>query len=128
MKRFAIAERWAKVDPQEPDILASYTCDGQAMTGLVCIGAGSTDHFWERHDGGDELLLVMKGAACFTAVRKDGVAETLNIGAGDLLILERGEAHQAHISEDLHIMFMTPRDGNVSWSDDGDVPLRHLGT
>lgn len=44
-----------------PDLLGSYVCQGRAMFGLVSIPEGSTDHFWEMHGGGDELLYHFAG-------------------------------------------------------------------
>ncbi|WP_143435312.1 cupin domain-containing protein [Henriciella aquimarina] len=125
MKRIFIHSFLPGLSAAAPMMLADYVCDGPSMVGLARIAAGSTDHFWERHGGGDELLYIFEGAAQFTAVRHDGVEEMLAVEAGDLLLLARDEAHRAHVSEDLRLLFVTPRDGNTAWSDDPDTPLRH---
>lgn len=125
MKRIALAGRLADVSSEAPDLLASFLCDGAAMVGLARIAAGTTDQFWERHSDGDELLYLFEGRARFVAVHEDGTREVADVGTGDLLLLGRNEAHQAHIEEDLRLLFVTPRDGNMAWTDDPNVPARH---
>ena len=34
-----------------------------------------------------------------------------------MLVLERDEAHQGRVLEDVTVLFLTPRHGNVAWSD-----------
>lgn len=125
MKRIALTDRLANVGRETPDLLASFLCDGVAMVGIAWIAAGSTDKFWERHSNGDELLFLFEGRARFIAVHADGTREVADVGSGDLLLLGRNEAHQAHIEEDLRLLFLTPRDGNTAWTDDPNVLSRH---
>lgn len=125
MKRVSIISRLPELSASGPAMLADYVCDGISMVGLARIAAGSTDHFWERHGGGDELLYIFEGVAQFTAMHEGGAEETIAVEAGDLLLLARNEAHRARVSVDLRLLFVTPRDGNIAWSDDPDTPLRH---
>lgn len=125
MRRINIADRLARVSLTAPDILATYACEGQAMIGLVRIAAGSTDHFWERHGNGDELLFLLEGRAQFTSRNTASDDIMIEVGAGDIVLLSRDEAHSARVLEDICLLFITPQDGNVAWSDDPAVPLRH---
>ncbi|WEK00865.1 MAG: cupin domain-containing protein [Candidatus Sphingomonas phytovorans] len=125
MRRINIADRLACIGLTAPDILATYACEGPAMIGLVRIAAGSTDHFWERHGDGDELLFLLEGRAEFTSRDAASDDTMIEVGAGDIVLLSREEAHRARVQEDLCLLFITPRDGNVAWSDDPAVPLRH---
>ncbi len=125
MKRMPIKARLEQVDAKAPDVFASFLCDGAAMVGLAHIRAGTTDHFWERHGNGDEILYLFEGRATFTAVHADGRRETIEVAAGDLLLLGRNEAHQAQVRENLRLLFVTPQDGNVAWTDDPTVTPRH---
>jgi len=124
MRKVTIANRLAQVRPPVPDIIADYTCEGAAMLGVIRITAGSADHHWERHGNGDEALYLLTGRALFTAVGDNGSQEVL-VEAGDLLVLERGEAHRGRALEDVEILFLTPRQGNVAWSDKEGVPPLH---
>jgi len=79
---------------------------------------------WERHGCGDELLYLLAGRALFTAIGAAGTDEVL-VEAGDLLVLERDEAHRGRALEDVTVLFLTPRHGNVAWSDKEGVPPLH---
>ena len=124
MRKVTIAGRLAGLRAAAPDIIADYACEGPAMLGVIRVAAGSTDHHWERHERGDEALYLLSGRALFTAVGDGGSQEVL-VEAGDLLVLERGEAHRGRALEDVEILFLTPRQGNVAWSDKAGVPPIH---
>ena len=83
------------------------------MLGVICIAAGSSDHHWECHGRGHEVLYLLAGRALFTAVGRAGTDEVL-VEAGDLLVLERDEAHRGRALEDVTVLFLTPRHGNVA--------------
>ncbi|WP_437545016.1 cupin domain-containing protein [Sorangium sp. So ce367] len=100
-----------------PRVLGSFAAGGPCMVGALKKVAGSTDGAWERHDGGDELLVVFRGRATFTICLPDGTTEVVEVGPGRALLIPRGTAHSAHIVEDVHVFFVTPREGNVEWSD-----------
>jgi quercetin dioxygenase-like cupin family protein len=120
VKKVTIAARLG-IRPAAPDVIAHYACDGPAMVGVIRIVAGSSDHNWERHGGGDEVLYLLAGRASFTAVGAAGTDEVL-VEAGDVLVLERDEAHRGRALEDVTVLFLTPRDGNVAWSDEEGAP------
>lgn len=107
-----------------PRIFGAYAASGACMVGPVKIPAGTTDGFWERHNGGDELLHCLQGRLLFT-VRSENRDRQFELGPGDVLLIPRGAAHSAHIIEDAHLFFVTPRDGNEAWSDDPSVAPRH---
>jgi quercetin dioxygenase-like cupin family protein len=125
MKKVTIAERLGQIDEDRPDIIDGFQVDGNAMIGLAHIAAGSTDHFWERHDGGDEILYLLAGRAVFTSIAGDGAQAELAVSAGDLIFLARNEAHRARVTEDLKLIFVTPEDGNAAWTDTPDAIARH---
>jgi quercetin dioxygenase-like cupin family protein len=121
VKKITIVARLAGVGPAAPDVIADYSCDGPAMLGVIRIAAGSSDHSWERHGGGDEVLYLLAGRALFTAVGAAGTDEVL-VEAGDLLVLERDEAHRGRALDDVTVLFLTPRHGNVAWSEPAITP------
>ncbi|KYF87084.1 hypothetical protein BE20_27110 [Sorangium cellulosum] len=103
--------------PGAPRILGSYAASGPCMVGVVTKAAGSTDGSWERHDGGDELLVILRGRATFTVNLPDGTTEVTEVGPGQALLIPRGAAHSGHIADDVCVLFVTPSDGNAVWSD-----------
>ncbi|WP_437499030.1 cupin domain-containing protein [Sorangium sp. So ce1099] len=106
-------------DPGALRLLGSYTAGGPCMVGVTTKAAGSTDGFWERHDGGDELLVVLRGRATFTIALPDGATEVTDVGPGQALLIPRGAAHSARVADDVHVFFVTPGDGNSTWRDAG---------
>ncbi len=106
-------------------LLGEYASDGPAMLGVVRIGAQEAQGFWERHDGGDEVLLLLEGRMTFTMQLPDG-AESFEVGPGDAVFIPRGVSHTSVLHQDeVRILFVTPREGNVAWNDDPAKPPRH---
>lgn len=93
------------------------------MVGVVKISAA--DGFWERHDGGDEILVILQGRMDFT-LRYLDTTETLSVDAGDILHIPQGVAHGAKIYEEAHILFFTPKEGNVSWTEGEEATAQAL--
>ena len=87
--------------------------DGSSLDGA--IGAG-TPGFWERHDDGDEVLLVLAGRATFTA-RAGERSQVVDVAAGDVLRVGAGVGHTATIHEALDVVFLLPEAGNETWTE-----------
>jgi quercetin dioxygenase-like cupin family protein len=52
--------------------------------------------------------------------------EVFEIAAGESLFIPKGMAHSAVLhTPEIQILFITPKDGNVSWNLDGTRPIRH---
>lgn len=90
---------------------------GPCRIGVVARARGSTDGAWERHDGGDELLVIVRGRAIFTIRREGGETEVVEVGPSQALRIPRGAAHTAHVLDDLHVLFVSPGEGNHVWSE-----------
>lgn len=125
-RSFAIAAALGAVTAQDgPGILGHYAATGPAMIGVVRIGVDGTQGFWERHDGGDELLVVVAGRMTMTLKGDDGLTPH-RLGPGDALLIPRGVAHSGTLHDpEVQILFVSPRDGNASWSDEPTAPRRH---
>ena len=66
---------------------------------------------WERHNGGDELLLVLAGASNLS-VLEDGEVHTRQIAAGSLVVVPQGHWHSNDAPDGVTMLYLTPRDGN----------------
>ena len=72
---------------------------------------------WERHNGGDELLLVLSGSSRLTLLLRDGAfSETLLPGA--LAVVPQGTWHSNDAPDGVTMLYMTPLEGNEhSWDE-----------
>src|SRR5688500_7681853 len=70
--------------------------------GVIEVTQASTAGMWERHDGGDELLIVVSGRMRMTLRRSDVCQsdERFEVAAGEALVIRRGVAHSAELLTD----------------------------
>ena len=112
-------------DPRRPDILAHSLVEGSAMVGVARLGRDTVHALWERHDGGDEVLMLAEGRLSLI-LRDDNGDRVLTAGPGDAILIPRGVAHSFKIeSDEIRLLFITPRSGNVGWDEDGTPVKRH---
>jgi ethanolamine utilization protein EutQ (cupin superfamily) len=107
------------------NIFAGFALAGPAMIGVMRAD-NSLGGRWERHDGGDELLVLMDGR-CTVAVRwSDGRQTVHHAQRGDMLLIPKGAAHSFTLhTPEVHVLFVTPRDGNRTWSGTADGDPSH---
>jgi mannose-6-phosphate isomerase-like protein (cupin superfamily) len=66
---------------------------------------------WERHPAGDEVVVLLSGAAEFVLDR-DGSHESVRLEApGSFVIVPRGTWHTARIAASATMLFITPGEG-----------------
>lgn len=92
----------------------------------LLVGALAVDQArprtWERHDRGDEVLVVLSGRVIMTLRDPDGAERRHQAKAGDVLLIPQGSAHRADLSSDgASVFFLTPRSGTREWSE-GETP------
>ena len=63
---------------------------------------------WERHPAGDELVHVIAGATEFDIIVKDEV-ETLQLAAGNVVIVPKGYWHRFRSADGVTLMTATPK-------------------
>ncbi|NMO19387.1 cupin domain-containing protein [Pyxidicoccus fallax] len=124
---FTIATELAAIsDPRQARMLGDYAAHGGAMLGVIRIGVEGTNGFWERHDGGDELLVVVSGRMTMTLRPESGPDLPHDLGPGDALLIPRGVAHTARLhTPEVRLLFVTPREGNAAWTDHPEGKRRH---
>jgi|GEM_PF-1521859 len=115
------AEIGAIPDYGQPNILGECRIDGPSVVGLARILQGTVEGFWERHDNGDELLLLIEGRLTIHVRSPGGGTETRELRPGDLVLVPRGAAHSLTLhTPEVQLLFMMPREGNTAWSDEAD--------
>ena len=75
---------------------------------------------WERHNTGDEIVQVLKGAVTLTLRTADG-DEKLDMKAGQIAIVPQGTWHQFNAPDGVTVMTTTPQP--TEHIEDADPPV-----
>jgi mannose-6-phosphate isomerase-like protein (cupin superfamily) len=99
--------------------------------GVARLTTSSSERFWEIHDEGDELLVVLRGQMEFDIEDDDGSRTTETVRAGEAIHIPCGRAHAGRVIEDVDVLFLTPSDGSRMWESAprslrGDASKRRL--
>lgn len=69
---------------------------------------------WEIHPNGDEIVVLLSGAATFL-VKLDGINREIRLDRrGDSVIVPRGAWHTARIDQSAAMLFITPGEGTLN--------------
>lgn len=63
---------------------------------------------WHRHDDEDELFLVIHGAFRMDYRNPSGADQSLDINAGEFVIVPRGTEHRPVAAAEVHVMLFEP--------------------
>ncbi len=67
---------------------------------------------WEVHPNGDEIVLLLEGAAEMTLEGADGETETVRLATpGSFVLIERGTWHTARTAVPTRMLFVTDGEG-----------------
>ncbi len=69
------------------------------------------DFIWHRHELEDELFIVLKGKLMidFRADDNSSGVRTVEINAGEIVVVPKGVEHRPHAEEEVHIMLIEPK-------------------
>lgn len=77
----------------------------------ITVGSWITDrsapHRGERHDDGDEVLVLVSGAVT-VVLDTHGGAESVDVSPGQAVVVPRGVWHRVVVRQRSHIVFLTP--------------------
>ena len=82
---------------------------GSFDEGSIGIGryvAGSSP--WEKHNNGDELLLVTDGEVQIEVLESSGDSWTEQLNEGSLFVVPKGKWHQLTASDNVNILYISP--------------------
>ncbi|WKE64747.1 cupin domain-containing protein [Gallaecimonas kandeliae] len=105
--------------PKDQAILATdlYSSDCASLVGVIRVTNTREPHQWERHDKGDELLVLLSGSFRMT-LRYGHVEEIYTLNPGNALLIPQGVAHSAELdSEHIDVLFVSPGEGSIEWSE-----------
>jgi oxalate decarboxylase/phosphoglucose isomerase-like protein (cupin superfamily) len=100
--------------------LADYQSRVPSRVGAIRVCNAGPQAAWERHDLGDELLVLLSGS--FTMTLRDAEGRTIErpMSRGDVLVIPTGVAHHATLhTDEVQLLFITPRAGTKEWSESG---------
>lgn len=92
----AFAEHWS------PKIIGEL--NGQYVKLVKFCG----DFIWHHHEHEDEMFLVIHGSFRMNYREASGVETSLQIAAGEFIIVPRGTEHRPCAAEEVHVMLFEP--------------------
>jgi mannose-6-phosphate isomerase-like protein (cupin superfamily) len=82
---------------------------------------------WHHHEAEDELFLVLQGKFRMDYREPSGAEQSLEISAGEFVIVPRGTEHRPYAAEEVHIMLFEPvgtlNTGNIRTDLTIDAPM-----
>ena len=75
--------------------------------GSIYVGHYSGSSEWERHESGDEIVLVLEGTTTVVLLSA-GAEQRVQLGAGELVVVPKGVWHRFESSKSLKVMSVTP--------------------
>lgn len=66
------------------------------------------DFVWHHHDAEDELFLVVQGSFRMDYREPDGSERSLDLSAGEFLIVPRGVEHRPCAGNEVHVLLFEP--------------------
>jgi len=69
---------------------------------------------WERHDNGDELLVVMDGEVRIDVLADDGASTPAMLTNGTVFTVPRGRWHQLTAAAPVNILYVSPPEDGVT--------------
>ena len=107
MQKLNLAASFARFATHwDPKIVAEL--NGQHVKLVKCRGPFT----WHKHEGEDELFLVVKGS--FDMEFRDS---TVTLSEGELIVVPRGVEHRPNAREEVHVLLFEP----ASTLNTGDV-------
>ena len=103
MNKVRLAEKFAAFsDHWNPRIVGEL--NGQHVKIVKFQG----DFVWHHHDTEDELFLVVRGSFRMDYRDESGAERSMDVNAGEFVIMPRGVEHRPCADEEVHVMLFEP--------------------
>src|SRR5688500_12409459 len=86
---------------------AAFAAVSSYRDGSIYVGHYSGSSEWERHESGDEIVLVLEGTTTVVLLSA-GAEQHLQMAAGELVVVPKGMWHRFESSQSLKVMSVTP--------------------
>jgi mannose-6-phosphate isomerase-like protein (cupin superfamily) len=103
-----LRDQLSKLTKRGNEHLGSFDAD---TVGIGRYVPGSSP--WERHNNGDELLLVTDGEVQIEILDLDGSSRVELLREGNLFVVPRGLWHQLTASAHVNILYISPAEDGV---------------
>ena len=103
-----IRETFGELSSRANESLGSFD---RSSVGIGRYIAGSSP--WEKHNNGDELLLVMDGEVRIEVLEDSGDPWAEQLKAGSLFIVPKGRWHQLTATDYANILYVSPGEDGV---------------
>lgn len=122
MEPFDIAQEFVVLSPDKkatpvaltPDLYERLDVDFGSFKGhelIACHEFSGNWPSWEIHPHGDEIVVLLSGAATFLLEVEGGHRNVEMSQAGQYVIVPKGTWHTAHIRKQAKLLFITPGEG-----------------
>ena len=95
-------------ETSEADAEAAFATLASFGSGSIYAGSFAGESPWERHNAGDELVQILKGATRLTIIAIDGAEHVLDMKAGMLTVVPRGCWHRFQAPDGVTVLTATP--------------------
>jgi mannose-6-phosphate isomerase-like protein (cupin superfamily) len=103
-----LRDRLGKLERRANEQLGSFDAD---TVGIGRYVPGSSP--WERHNNGDELLLVTDGEVQIEVLEHDGDSRVELLREGNLFVVPKGLWHRLTASSHVNILYVSPSEDGV---------------
>lgn len=76
--------------------------------GVISVGYYSGNSEWERHPGGDEIVMAIEGNTTLVLLAK-GEQHSVTLHTGELVVVPQGQWHRFETSVQFKVMSVTPQ-------------------
>ena len=103
-----IREAFAMLSERSNESLGAFD---ESSVGIGRYVAGSSP--WEKHNNGDELLLVTDGCVDIEVLDASGNSRTEQLKEGSLFVVPKGKWHQLTSTDYVNILYISPSEDGV---------------
>ncbi len=104
-------------ETSEAEAEAAFATLASFGAGGIFAGTFAGESPWERHNNGDELVQILKGATRLTILTADGKEHVLEMKAGMLTVVPRGSWHKFQAPDGVTELTATPQPTDHSATD-----------
>ena len=103
-----IREAFAMLSQRANESLGAFD---ESSVGIGRYVAGSSP--WEKHNNGDELLLITDGCVDIEVLDASGNSRKEQLKEGSLFVVPKGEWHQLTSTDYVNILYISPSEDGV---------------
>jgi quercetin dioxygenase-like cupin family protein len=96
-------------ETSEAEAEAAFATLAKFCEGGIFAGSFAGESPWERHNKGDELVQILRGATRLTILAADGTEQVLEMKAGMLTVVPRGCWHKFDAPDGVTVLTATPQ-------------------